>query len=280
MDMSRGDTRPQYTEADICSFSYDELPGFSHEADISRLFANRDALSLWQPVLSATVVTRLKGELHVLTGKRTSTGNTTHINVASTPTMRIPAPDAGSLLFERAPFSLQGVIDPLRPFIFSVPPSVAKLPDNTDPLAAKVCALLASKLQLGSALESAQNQEVGRVSLARYVAGFSYLEDNLKGESLYEPLVMAGTIVGLDSKIAEQIPSSTPSYSNLGWTPVGRYVHGVATKSLLDVIPTASPEDEIEVCVRGLCNTTSLTILSDPAEIQRHLSEEGMLPEF
>lgn len=279
--MSSTGTRPRYTEADICSFRYDELPGFSREADVSHLFANIDAPSLWQPVLSATIVTRLKSGLHVLTGKRTSIANTTHTNVASTPTMRIPTQEAGMFLVEQTPFNLQGVIDPLRPFVsHSIYPSVVKLPDNTDPLASKVCALLASKLQLGSALESAQNQAVGRASLARYIVGFSYLEDNASGDPLYEPLAMLGTIVGLDSKIAEQIPSSTPSYSNLGWTPIGRYVHGVATKSLLEVIPTASPEDEIEVCIRGLCNATSSTILADPTEIQHHLSEAGMLPQF
>jgi hypothetical protein len=279
--MSKVSLRPQYTETGIRSFSYDELPGFSRAADVSCLFTDVDAPSLWQPVLSATIVTRLKDGLHVLTGKRTSTANKTHANVASTPTMRIPAPDARLLLAERALFNLQSVIDPLRPFVSeSVYPSVAKLPDNTDPLAAKICGLLASKLQLGSALELAQNQEVGRASLARYIVGFSYLEDNWLGEPLYEPLVMLGTIVGLDTELAEQIPFNTPSYSNLGWTPIEQYVHGVATKSLLEVIPTASPEDEIEVCVRGLCNATSSTILADPLEIRRHLSEEDMLPRF
>lgn len=279
--MSRVGTSPQYTEADIRSFSDEQLPGFSSEADISRLFADIDAPGLWQSVLSATIVTVLNDGPHVLTGKRTSTANTTHVNVASTPTRRIPTQEAGLLLVERTPFSLGGVIDPSRPFVsHSVYPSVARLPNNNDPLASKVCALLASKLELGPALELAQYQEVGRASLARYVVGFSYLEDSPEDGPLYEPLVMLGVIVGLDWKFAKQIPSKTPAYDNLGWVPVGRYVHGVATKSLLEVIPNASPEDEIEVCVRGLCNATSSTILAESQEIERHLSEEGVLPWF
>lgn len=279
--MSRVGLRPQYTETEIHAFSPDKLPGFSAAADVSCLFASIDAPSLWQPGLSLTIVTRLHGRLCVLTGKRTAIANKTHVNVASTPTMRLPTQEAQLLLAERALFNLYGIIDPLRPFVSkSLCPSVARLPNNTDPLAAKVCSLLASKLQLGSAIESAQNQEIGRASLARYTVGFSYLEDNSRGEPLYEPLVLLGTVVGLDTKIAEQIPTNTPSYSNLGWAPIGQYVHGVATKSLLEVIPTASPEDEIEVCVKGLCNVTSSTILTDSSEVQRHLSEDGFLSRF
>jgi len=231
-------------------------------------------------VLSATVVTRFNEGLQVLTGKRTAEANATHANVASTPTMRIPDEEAGLLLPDHVPFCLSGSINPQKPFVSeSLTPSVAGLPDSRDVLAAKVTDLLALKLGLGQALESSR-QSIGRTSLARCVVGFSYLEDSSSGKPLFEPLIMLGAIVGLDQKIAEQIPSATASYSNLGWTPLATYVHGVATKTLLEVIPTAKPEDELKVCVRGLCNATSSAILSTTTEIQHHLTEEGILPEF
>lgn len=91
---------------------------------------------------------------------------------------------------------------------------------------------------------------------------------------------MLGAIVGLDPEAAERIPTETASYSNLGWAAIDRYVHGVATKTLPEVIPSAKPEDELEVCVRGFCNTTSSTILTNPNEIQYHLTEDGMLPQL
>lgn len=271
--------RPQYTESEISSRS-SELPGLVEPGDVFTILTDPRIKCLWQPVLSATVVTRFNGQLQVLTGKRTAEGNTTHTNVASTPTMRIPDEEAGLLLPDHVPFCLSGSIDPLKPFISeSLTPSVAGLPDSRDVLAAKVANLLALKLGLGQALESSR-QGVGRASLARCIVGFSYLDDTVTGEALFEPLIMLGAVVGLDQKIAEQIPPATVSYSNLGWTPLSTYVHGVATKTLFEVIPSAKPEDELEVCVRGLCNATSSAILSTTSEIQYHLTEEGILPEF
>jgi hypothetical protein len=272
-------SRPQYTEAEIRSRS-DYLPGFTEPGDIFDIFENADVNSLWQPVLSTTIVTRLDDTLHVLTGKRSSAGNATHVNVASTPTMRIPPQDMGKLIAENTPFCLLGNIDPLHPFVSeSLSPSVTGIPDSSDVLGAKVGNLLALKFQLGSVLESTK-QTIGRASLARCVAGFRYLDDNSSGEPLYEPLIMFGAIVGLDSEIAKQIPEETSSYSNLGWTPIEQYVHGVKTRTLLEVIPNASPDDELEVCVRGLCNATSSAILSDLTEIQYHLTEDGILSNF
>lgn len=272
-------SRPQYTEAEIRSLSHN-LPGFMTPGDIFDIFTHGDPKGLWQPVLSTTVVTRLNGSLHVLTGKRTAEGNKTHVNVASTPTMRIPAEEAGLLLAERVPFYLSGTVDPLRPFVSdSLTPSVAGLPDNRDVLASKVANLLALKLGLGPVFESSR-RSVGRASLARCVAGFSYLDDDASGAPLFEPLIMFGVIVGLDQEAASQIPAETSSYSYLDWVPIDQYVRGVASRTLLEVMPKALPEDELEVCVRGLCNATSSTILRNVAEIQYHLTEDGILPEL
>lgn len=273
-------SRPQYTATEIHSYAQ-ELPGFLETGDVYDICADmHKGQGLWQPVLSVTIVARFESGLHVLTGKRTAEGNITHVNVASTPTMRIPPEDTRMLLADAVPFCLSGNINPLQPFVSaSLGPSVAALPDSSDVLAAKVGNLLALKLQLGSILEGSRRQ-VGRSSLARCIVGFSYLEDSLSGEPLYEPLIMFGTIVGLNAEVARQIPEATNSYSNLDWAPIDQYVHGVATKTLLEVIPRAKPEDELEVCVRGLCNATSSNILSNPHEIQYHLTEDGMLPEF
>lgn len=271
--------RPQYTTSEILDHA-SELPGLLEKADMFTVLTNPDVKHLWQPVLSATIVARLDGQLHVLTGQRTAQGNTTHVNVASTPTMRIPNEEAGLLLSEEVSCCLSGNIDPLKPFISdSLTPSVAQFPDSRDVLAAKVANLLGLKLELSQLLESSR-ESIGRASLARCLVGFSYLEDNDSGEPLFEPLIMLGAIVGLYQEAAEQIPVRTASYDNLGWTPVAAYLRGVDTKTVLDVIPTARPEDELEVCVRGLCNTTSFTVLSTPTEIQNHLTEEYILPEF
>lgn len=269
--------RPQYTEAEIRANAA-KLPGFDSPGNIKDIFTPYEDRYVWQSVLSVTVVSRLEGALHVLTGKRTAGGNATHVNVASTPTTRVPVPHASFFLVDDVPFCLNGEIKPSRPFVSkSLSPSVASLPESTDVLAAPVGSLLAAKLGLGCAMESA-SRPVGCTSLARCVAGFSYLADNDSGEPLYEPLVMFGAVVGLDPTVARQIPIETKSYSNLGWAPLAQYVRGVKTRSVLEVIPSASPDDELEVCVRGLCNATSLAIVSDPDEIQRHITEEGILP--
>lgn len=181
------------------------------------------------------------------------------------------------LIGENVPFNLSGEIDPLHPFVSqTLYPSVAMLPDNTDVLAAPVGHLLAQKLELGSLLEASQ-KAIGRASLARCVAGFSYLEDTPLGDPLYEPLIMFGAVVGLSTEAAQRIPEETVSYANLGWVPIDQYREGVVSKRVLDVLPSANPNDELEVCVRGLCNTTSINILSRKADIERHLSENGIL---
>ena len=117
---------------------------------------------------------------------------------------------------------------------------------------------------------------ISAASVARCIVGFSYLDDDSSGEPLYEPLIMLGAVVGLDARIARKI-QTTDSYSHLGWVDIGRYTHGVATKNLTEVLSATKPSDELTVCVRGLCNATSSAIVSNPVEIQRHLTEEGIL---
>lgn len=272
--------RQQYTAEQIHGLGK-ELPGFTEPADaFDILEAMSVQVTRWQTVLSATLVTRLDDKLHVLTGNRVAEGNRTHVNVASTPTMRIPQQEAGFLLAENVPFSLSGKIDPSRPFVSeSLSASVADVPDNTDVLASKVGHLLALKLGLGSVLESSVGP-IGRTSLARCIIGFSYVNDNESGEALYEPLIMLGAIVGLESEATRHIPTRTSSYSHLGWTPVDSYARGVATKTLREVIPAAKPEDELELCIRGLCNATSSTIVGNSEEIQYHLTEGGVASRF
>lgn len=146
---------------------------------------------------------------------------------------------------------------------------------NTDVLAAKVGHLMALKLGLAQELERAE-KPIARASVARCIVGFSYLDDDSSGEPLYAPLIMLGAVVGLDAGIARKI-QPTNSYSHLGWVDIGRYTHGVATKNLSEVLFATKPSDELTVCVRGLCNATSTAIVSNPAEIHRHLTEEGIL---
>jgi hypothetical protein len=253
-----------------------DLPGFSEPSDVFTLLED-GWKTRWQTVLSTTVVANLDGGLHVLTGNRIAEGNRTHVNVASTPTMRIPSLEAGLLLAESIPFCLSGNIEPMKPFVSkSLGPSVAAVPDNSDELGSKVGNLLALKLGLGQAIERAR-KPIGRASIARCIIGFSYIEDNASGEPLYEPLIMLGAVVGLEEEAARTIPDRTSSYSHLGWTELHRYTHGVATKNLREVLVAAEPADELEVCVRGLCNATSSTIVNDAEEIQRHLTEDGIL---
>lgn len=56
---------------------------------------------------------------------------------------------------------------------------------------------------------------------------------------------------------------------------IERYVHGVQTKTLREVIPGAAPEDELGVCVMGLCNATSMAIVDNPAEIGTSLPKRN-----
>lgn len=274
MDNSRLEPlRPLFTEAEIRANALKgELPGFLEQSDV--VSAVKDGyLNGWQPVFSTTFVSRLDGELHVLTGTRSAEANTTHVNVASTPTIRVSIDEVDPLVYGRVPFYLAGKIDPSRPYVSnSLAPAARGIPDSTSILSGRVGYIMALKLGLAEALENAQ-APIGRASLARCVIGFSYLEDNERDEPLYEPLIMLGAIVGLNVQVAEQVPDRTSSYGHLGWTPIDSYVRGIATKNLLDVIPAAQPRDELEVCIRGLCNATSSSILATPDEIQYHMTE-------
>ena len=268
--------RRQSTEAEIRAHAKEGcLPGFFEPSDV--ISAVRPGyLDGWQPVLSATIVSRIDDELHVLTGTRSAEANMTHVNVASTPTIRLAIDEVEPLVIQDVPFYIAGSIDPLKPYVSdSLYPSTRGIPDNTEVISGRISYILALKLGLAETLETAR-YPIGRTSLARCVVGFSYLEDNKDGEPLYEPLIMLGAIVGLDSGAALKIPNETISYTNLGWTPIDSYVRGIKTRNLLDVIPSAGPQDELEVCIRGLCNATSSSILSASDEIQYHLTEGGL----
>lgn len=192
----------------------------------------RNGLDTYLPVIALTLLTR-ESPPRVLAGVRTTHGNSTHQEVVSVPTMRVPTELARlwpeDALCARADVpGLQYTID----------------------------ALLARKLGLAPAMERGSIQAIPR----RIVAwqGTSLI-DFRDGADVTEDLTMFNILVELDGH--HELPDLTDSYEPIIWSPVDRFRAMVETRS-----PAALNEglDSLELCVRGLCiETTSIMLLDE-----------------
>lgn len=281
--------RSSYTEPQLAALAAaDKLPGFLDPAQLGpELFEG----TAWQPVHNMTVL-QLDGSprtadahLFVLTGIRTREGNATHPDVVSTPTRRLSAAQATELVGDKAahlstvPTFQLGAVDPAAPQV------IATFAPNLEPLWSgrglpeQAVALLRAKLGFDRLEETDRKLwgGLGKVSLSKVVAGFSYVGDNPAGEALYEPIVMFGSVLS-SGVVPLPLARETNDYRSMTWAPLGRFAQNVANRDVAGLV-MASSWDEVYACVRGLCLATSVRTTADLADVWRHMGyEEGEAP--
>ncbi len=260
------------------------LPGFKKRATLSRALGSQSHLDT---VLSATVVTEsVDGGLQLLTGIRRRETNATHPDVVSTPTIRIPSSFAREVISAKAhslniqlPSFVVNDVEPTKPvrvMYFEANPE--PIPNNISMLPSLVSNLLAQKLGIGEALEQhTADNPLGTVSLKTILAGFSYASGRMEaGEEipLFEPLLMMGAVVHLsDSSVT---PSETSSYRNLGWVDANTYQLGHEMRDAGLLVPGLALTDAADVCVRGLCLSTSRAAICNPSDLRSHLGSPSL----
>jgi hypothetical protein len=265
-----------YTAQEI---EHANLPGFGEPVPLDESFAHDTA---WQTVLSLTIVAERDGELQVLDGIRRAESNATHPNVVSTPTGRLPRSVASAILDAKSDVRPEGnpqwsieSLDPQRPTIVEqLRANIEPVPNREFALSYAVGALMAGKLGCSSALEATSSREpLAHASLATILGGFSYAADREipGGESVpvYEPLLMLGTVVTLHDK--DVIQATTESYRSMSWVPLDAYLTGVQERKANELIPDITVEDEVSVCVRGLCLSTSAANIADAVFLSQHV---------
>ncbi|HJP95996.1 MAG TPA: hypothetical protein VJ843_01345 [Candidatus Saccharimonadales bacterium] len=266
-----------YTEQEIQNV---HLPGFGEMSDLDTTLAPETA---WQTVLSLTVVAKTEsGELEVMDGIRRAESNPTHPDVVSTPTGRLPRSIASAILASKAgarpvdqPKWLIESLDPKSPVVIEqLCANIEPVPERESPLPYVVGALMAGKLGCAGALELASSKRpLAHASLATMLGGFSYASDRElpTGEMapVYEPLIMLGSVVTIADKRA--IPQETESYRSISWVPLDEYLTGVREREAGRLINDISVEDEVSVCVRGLCLATSAANVEDAVFLSQHV---------
>ncbi|MBI5357275.1 hypothetical protein HZB74_00275 [Candidatus Saccharibacteria bacterium] len=258
------------------------LPGFERDATFMDVV---DPTTDWQPALSLSIygVNPDSGQLDILTAIRTE-GTETHPMVISTPTGRFPKQFEGALIADKkdlvteAPEFRIDEIDPTQNLTIATFDAKSEpIPDRNRILPYLTHEVLARKLGLGQHLQKTNDSEpIATVSLSEMIAGFSYCRDDKEtGEPRWEPLVMYAAAILVKNRAI--IPRETKAYREIGWTKIDDFLVGHAQRKAKELVPTIDPQDEVGVCVRGLCLASSGSITRKPS-IFTHLGiQEGPL---
>lgn len=264
-----------YTEEELYSLN---LPGFMSEATLSEALAQDTD---WQTVLSLTLVNQSENGFEIQDGIRRRETNPTHPDVVSTPTGRVPKSVARILVEQKfaaesheEPFWEIDEVAPQRPKVVTqLKGNIETLPNNEAILPFIAAGLLARKLGCAPALERAGAEKpFGTVSLSTVLAGFSYAADRFEAGQeihLFEPLLMLGAIVDVADK--SSLPVDSESYRAISWVKFSDYRQGFAGRAADMLIPGITAEDQVKVCVRGLCLATSNATIENPAHIAEHV---------
>lgn len=252
------------------------LPGFHQAATLSESLFQDTA---WQTVLSLTIFAETEDGLKIHDGIRREDTNDTHPGVVSTPTARLPRRIAHQLLRTKYGNLVGGEsivhlreVNPQQPQIITqLSGNAEALPDSESPLAYVTASLLAGKLGCAAALEQASSANpIGSVSLETILGGFSYAKDEPgTGGPLFEPLIMFGATVKLRDPTI--ITETTEAYRLNSWIDLEAFRKGYASRKVNVLIPGVSPQEEVEVCVRGLCLATSGANIADEKLLREHL---------
>lgn len=196
------------------------------------------SLTSYLPVLALTVFTGSAGHRQILVGVRDPKANSTHPDVASVPTRRVP-----ELLAREWQHRIRrGGDEP---------------GDEYPGLRSEITALLGLKLGLADSLERGEVEfRVGSVGASQ---GISVIGEDAADQPITENLTMFNVEVVLE-RGGDRIPASTASYSSLVWADPNAFVRMV---ELHEVEQLGAGLDAL-VCAYGLCLRTSQALLGDP----------------
>lgn len=208
------------------------------------------------PVLTLTILDgatlidhQLQATTRVLNVVRDPSTNTTHPNVVSTPTQRIPL----SVYQQILELTHSGSSYP-TPHL----DTKENRPDHTtsghNPLIYITEALLARKLGLAPFLERDQVQYQVHFGLSKTAT--TYIEDENSEPAPYH-ISMLNLVVVIQNGV-DLFPDKTASYSHILWVESGKFLDMVQHKDPTRISADLNP---YEYCVHGLCIATTHEIL-------------------
>jgi hypothetical protein len=166
--------------------------------------------------------------------------NSSHPNVVSVPTGRVPR-EYAAVLWPKTRATLFGDTHVTAWQCYD-----SQVDGRRNPVVHEVMSLLSQKLGLGDALEYGD---------VRFEAGVVAMRTGLETPG-FDRLSMITVLVGITSG-ADQIPSRTASYSDIRWVPAGRFVEAVARRD-----PSELGLSPIELCIHGLCIASTYDVLA------------------
>lgn len=205
----------------------------------ARLGVDR-SLATYTPVVALTLLRSTPEGDEVLVGVRTK-HNTTHAEVLSVPTIRVPP----RLAVAWMPHLTTGVLSGAE---------IRRLPEVAEDVRSVVEALMARKLGKADALERHEVEFGVEAILA--VQGESLI-GSVRGRDVVEPLTMVNVQVRWEAghHLGER---RTASYDPLLWVSERKFGEMVRTR---DVGVLDAGLDAIDVCVRGLCVESTVRLL-------------------
>jgi len=220
------------------------------------------------PILSLTILDgsslledgAIDASCRVLVVARRAETNSTHPNVVSVPTQRLP-----TALYSAIVESADPTGDVAESSYFRGGMIENMEINGHHPVVYAVESLLARKLGLADHLECDHFRF--RAALRTRIAVVA-LYDNLGPESVYEPVNMLNVVVEMQSQ-SSLLPLETSSYSMVAWTTVQAFLEGVETKDPTHINRKLDP---LEFCVHGVCLQASQASLE-------HLLDRQPFPE-
>jgi hypothetical protein len=243
-------TKPESAEANVAVRSVTAMPpptarGLTALTRLVREARRYEA----NPVIALTILDSPDGGRDILVGVRTITANRTHPQVISTPTQRIP------WSFVR---HICAGATAIGDFKGSGGTHVLDVQSSSSSEAATryvVRALFSSKLGVAAELETGRLEY--HATLESLTLGTAHYP-NLPAHHGKERILMCNIRVTL-TKGAELFPESTASYDPLVWVDKNAFIKAVESKDIFLLFPDGDP---IELCIYGLCVSTSARLLN------------------
>lgn len=205
------------------------------------------------PVLALTILDgktlragRIALETRVVLAVRDPTTNTSHPNVVSVPTQRIPQGVFDSIA---RPVDRQKSSDASTEFFTESALANADTNGHSDLIFA-VNSLLSSKMSLSESLErkALQYEAYARALVTGTVVHSDYSE----------PTAMLNVVVVVKEG-ADYFPQRTASYSHIFWSPISLFLETARSKNPLLLDPILNPFD---YCIHGMCIKSSFNVLA------------------
>lgn len=209
--------------------------------------------SSYAPVLALTVLNavetprfeEINRSSSILVGVRDPETNSTHPNVLSVPTKRVPEDVLGRIEVEIIKEDSVGASNTY--ILKELDPDPRANGHNNLFFAVK--SILAEKLGLSEQLE------LGEVSFRTRLEAI--VLGTVRHPEFEEKTCMYNAVVLLSG--ASHVPDYTSSYRSLIWCPVDKFIRAAETKDLTAISIELSP---FEYCMHGLCVMSSFNVLS------------------